>query len=185
MLTVCSLSFHLRAVRQQRYCYRIHKNQYSWRPEISNTTTKLQHCCMLCYGANVTAGHTPPTLLHLTKLQGFKIENHKIRRDAIKIHALVYRSIKLAVTTTCPCSVSKPRLFSFTALLTIQVYQIQQVLYTGSLCYNGSFNLYLTSALHEGSTPRPGRITPGKENRYPWYNGQCGPQDRSVPALLP
>ena len=39
-----------------------------------------------------------------------------------------------------------------------------------------SSTLSLTSALHEGgwSAPRPGRFTPGKETRYPFYRGPGG-----------
>jgi hypothetical protein len=34
---------------------------------------------------------------------------------------------------------------------------------------------------------RPGRFTPGKENRYPFYSRLCAPQDRSGPVrkILP
>ena len=41
--------------------------------------------------------------------------------------------------------------------------------------------LSLTSALGGGGwlTPRPGRFTPGKETRYPWYRRMGGPQDLS------
>jgi hypothetical protein len=45
--------------------------------------------------------------------------------------------------------------------------------------YNSTFSL--TSALERSgwSTPRPGRFTPGKENRYPLYKRLGGAQGRS------
>jgi len=45
--------------------------------------------------------------------------------------------------------------------------------------YNST--LSLTSTLDAGgwSTPRPGRFTPGKETRYPFYRRLSGPQGRS------
>jgi hypothetical protein len=45
----------------------------------------------------------------------------------------------------------------------------------------GSYNLTLTSVLDGGewSTPRSGRFTPGKDNRYPFYRRLVGPQGRS------
>jgi hypothetical protein len=48
---------------------------------------------------------------------------------------------------------------------------------TGS---RGSSTLSLTSALNGGGwlTPRPGRVTPGKETRYPLHRSLCEPQDR-------
>jgi hypothetical protein len=44
--------------------------------------------------------------------------------------------------------------------------------------YRSTFSL--TLALDEGgwSPPRPGRFTPGKENRYPFYRRLGGPQGR-------
>jgi hypothetical protein len=44
-----------------------------------------------------------------------------------------------------------------------------------------SSTLSLTSALAGGgrSTPRPGRLTPGKENRYPLYRRLGGPKGRT------
>jgi hypothetical protein len=44
-----------------------------------------------------------------------------------------------------------------------------------------SFTLSLTSALEVGgwSTPRPGRFTPGKETRYPFYRRLDEPQGGS------
>jgi rRNA maturation protein Nop10 len=44
-----------------------------------------------------------------------------------------------------------------------------------------NYTLSLTSALDGGgwSTPRPGRLTPGKETRYALYRRLGGPQGRS------
>jgi len=44
-----------------------------------------------------------------------------------------------------------------------------------------SSTLSLTSALDEGGwlTARPGRFTPGKETRHPFYRKLGGPQGRS------